>query len=246
MAIWRPCGKPNPNEAEAIEALREAFDDEWTLLTSIPRYSAGREIDALLLGPRGIVVLELKYHSGTIVVPFTGAWTGFNDDKKETPLEQAEVASQILKSTLIREDPDLKKVWVDYVVIMTNPNCHLQVHERLKSQYLVGLLPDAVPLVEGPPRATLGAPRQLRTPRTHLQNNNGRSAARRHCLSMAVTDRSTERRVLREAASFDFSFTRRCFLYPRPSGFNNLQSSRCRDYCRVAPRFGRRLYRNTI
>jgi hypothetical protein len=82
MAYHFPCVESEENEEGAIEELKSSFGDEWLLLTNVPGYIAGREIDACLLGPRGMLVLELKNHRGSIVVPKVGDWKGIREGGK--------------------------------------------------------------------------------------------------------------------------------------------------------------------
>ena len=69
-----PCGEAVPNERSALKRLATLLGPEWAILSNVPGSLAGREIDALLVGPRAIVVCELKYYNGALEARKTGAW----------------------------------------------------------------------------------------------------------------------------------------------------------------------------
>lgn len=146
MAVHIPCGAPNPNEVDAIRTLSDRlFDDEWALLTSIPRFLVRREIDACLLGPKGMIVLELKNHQGAISCHAIGSWEGIDDEKN--PLQQAEDCAQKLKGWLTNHDPSLRgKVYIDSIVVMTHPECQLKIDKHIADR--VGRLHDTDSLVK--------------------------------------------------------------------------------------------------
>ncbi|MCK1714157.1 MULTISPECIES: nuclease-related domain-containing protein [unclassified Bradyrhizobium] len=147
MAIHISCGMPKPNEVDAIRTLSEhLFEDEWALLTNVPRTVVPREIDACLLGPKGMIVIELKNHQGEIRCHGIGSWEGI-PDSEANPLEQAEECAQKLKGWLTYRDPSLReKVYVDSIVVMTHPECRLEIGQEIADR--VGCLPDTQGLVE--------------------------------------------------------------------------------------------------
>lgn len=103
MALIIEFGTAHPNERNALATLATVFGNQWALLTNIPGYIAGREIDALLVGSRGVIVLELKNHRGSIQAKLSEPWTGISgDDRERKPLYQAENAAKILKRELAR------------------------------------------------------------------------------------------------------------------------------------------------
>ncbi|MCP1846816.1 MULTISPECIES: nuclease-related domain-containing protein [unclassified Bradyrhizobium] len=161
MAVHIPCGAPEPNEVDAIGALSEQlFEDDWALLTSIPRFVVPREIDACLLGPKGMFVLELKNYEGAVSCHAIGSWEGIK--RKENPLDQAEDCAQKLKGWLTNRDPALNgKVYIDSIVVMTHPECRLTVDERIAGR--VGYLRDTPGLVQARFRRELngGVPERI-------------------------------------------------------------------------------------
>lgn len=156
MAIHVPCGTSEPNETDAIRALSDhSFGDEWALLTNIPRTVVPREIDACLLGPKGMIVLELKNHAGVIRCRGIGPWEGI-PEIEGNPLEQAEACAQKLKRWLTERDPSLEgKVYIDSLVVMTHPRCQLaEIGQEIADR--VGSLRDIPVLVGGRLREGLG------------------------------------------------------------------------------------------
>ncbi|WP_316165000.1 MULTISPECIES: nuclease-related domain-containing protein [unclassified Bradyrhizobium] len=146
MAFHFSAGDPESNERDAIERLCGLFGDAWVLVTSLPQYFAGREIDAVLLGPKGMIVLELKNHSGEIFCPALGDWQGIREGGN--PLSQAGKCAQKLKTRLTEKDEALKRLYIDYAVLMTNTSCVLRVHPDLEP-FRVDKLENVVALVNG-------------------------------------------------------------------------------------------------
>jgi hypothetical protein len=143
MAYYIKRGKPNPNEVDAIQALTRSLPAEWAILTNIPGRVMRSETDTCLIGPRGIIVIELKSWRGNIIAHRMAPWGGAEDE--ENPLDQAEGASKNLKSYLVKNG--ISRVYVGFVVILTHPSCTLRrSHEDLESQ--AGLLADAPDLIE--------------------------------------------------------------------------------------------------
>ena len=148
MAVWIRCGEPHYNERDALGALCKIFPDEWALLTNLPRYLVDREIDACLVGPDGIVVLELKNYRGEVTARPIGSWTGIaGSDRDKNPLEQASKCAQRLKSYLVGRVPALdRRIYVEGVVILTHPLCKLSLGDPSLSD-CVGRLADATVVV---------------------------------------------------------------------------------------------------
>ena len=135
MAIRIECGKPEDNEIDALKQLSdELFGNEWVLLTSMQNQRVGREIDACLLGRRGMIILELKNHRGAVHCPGVGPWEGIpeHEQEKGSPLQQAEKCAKVLKNHLTGRNSSLKgNVFVDFVVLMTHPSCILTMDAEL-------------------------------------------------------------------------------------------------------------------
>lgn len=127
MAILIKKGDPDPNEVAAFEALSAQFSDEWAIFTNLPRASFRQEVDALLVGPRGVVAIELKYWRGDIVARALSPWTGGDGSN---PCDQAESAAQKIKSYLERKNPQLSgKVFIKGIALMTHPGSTLEIED---------------------------------------------------------------------------------------------------------------------
>ncbi len=149
MAYRVRLGDPARNEENAIQDLANVLGNEWALLTNLPQRTIGVEIDACIVGPRGILVLELKNHKGKIAAKEYGSWEGIvGNDKDKSPFDQATVAAQRLKSYLGDQQEQLKRgIYVDWVVVMTHPQCELVLESPALSDR-VSLLRDVKSLVE--------------------------------------------------------------------------------------------------
>jgi hypothetical protein len=147
MAYQIPCGDPADFEPAAFEELCHLFGPEWLLLTNIPRRISGNEIDACLVGPRGIVVLELKHYLGAVHCPKIGPWVRDGvPEKSKRPDDQAELCAQKLKARMAKDDASMSSgVYIHGAVLLTHPRCNLDLDSSIKN---VGLLKDAADLVD--------------------------------------------------------------------------------------------------
>lgn len=100
------------------------------------RYKRGRsELDALIISHRGVIIVEVKNHSGTI----QGSWKDekwqqrkhFKDkstvQEMDNPVKQMRRQRDIVKSILNAEGED---VWVDTVLFFSNNNAKLRLNLR--------------------------------------------------------------------------------------------------------------------
>lgn len=101
------------------------------------RYKRGRsELDALIISHRGVIIVEVKNHSGTI----QGSWKDekwqqrkhYKDDKTtvqemDNPIKQMRRQRDIVKSILNAEG---ENVWVDTVLFFSNNNTKLRLNLR--------------------------------------------------------------------------------------------------------------------
>lgn len=109
------------------------------------RYKRGRsEVDMLIISPKGIVIIEVKNHSGTI----TGNWRSekwiqqkFYRNGKNTsaemdnPIKQMRRQRDIVKSILNSAGED---VWIDTVLYFSNPNVRLKLNLRENDYVCMG------------------------------------------------------------------------------------------------------------
>jgi hypothetical protein len=152
MAVVIQCGEGEPNERPALRYLEAALGPEWAILANLPATLARREIDALLVGPRGMIVCELKHYRGALQARHTGAWLRdgrpmINAQSKRPEknfIEQAWRAAQGVKTQLQRFDPAVAdKVFVASCVLTTHPHSTLSFARP-------DLRDHARPLSEGP------------------------------------------------------------------------------------------------
>lgn len=109
------------------------------------RYKRGRsEVDMLIISPKGIVIIEVKNHSGTI----TGSWKSekwvqhkFYRNGKNTsadmdnPIKQMRRQRDIVKSILQAAG---EEVWIDTVLYFSNPNVRLKLNLRENDYVCLG------------------------------------------------------------------------------------------------------------
>ena len=101
------------------------------------RYKRGRsELDLLLVSHSGIIIIEVKNHSGTIIGSWKSEkWTQRKDyrDGKSTstemdnPIKQMRRQRDIVKSILNAAGED---VWIDSVLYFSSPNARLKLSLR--------------------------------------------------------------------------------------------------------------------
>ena len=109
------------------------------------RYKRGRsEVDMLIISPKGVVIIEVKNHSGTI----SGNWKAekwlqqkFYRNGKTTsiemdnPIKQMRRQRDIVKSIFNAAGED---VWVDTVLYFSNPNVRLKLNLRENDYVCLG------------------------------------------------------------------------------------------------------------
>lgn len=129
------------------------FGNNNIIFCNLPvRYKRGRsELDALIISPKGLIIVEVKNHSGTI----QGSW---KDEKWEqrkhyrekttvqemdNPVKQMRRQRDIVKSILNAAGED---VWIDTVLFFSNNNVKLRLNLReddivcMGSEELLGFL----------------------------------------------------------------------------------------------------------
>ncbi len=124
-------------EKQLYKTLKK-LDTSGYVFVNLPiRYKGGRsEADALVIGEKGVVIIEVKNHSGTI----TGNWksekwtqTKFYSKGKttvcemENPIKQMRRQRDIVKSIFNAAGED---VWVDTVLYFSNENVRLKLNVR--------------------------------------------------------------------------------------------------------------------
>lgn len=118
-----------------LHKIAKRHKNEYRIFLNLPvRYNRNRsEIDMLMVSEKGVLIVEVKNHSGTISGGDKDAtWTQFKHyrDGKSTegemknPLKQLARQREILKNILRAEGYD---VWIDGVVFFSNPFVRLKL-----------------------------------------------------------------------------------------------------------------------
>ena len=141
-------------EELVADALAGAFDDEWTLLRGY-RNRRG-EIDHLLLGPVGLVAIEVKHRNATVYVS-GDEWRFEKFDNYKNLVEEGLMAdsrgrspSQQLREPAAELEKFLAKrgqpIAIDPVVMLTHPRAGIGRCENVtvtiayEVDYLIGLI----------------------------------------------------------------------------------------------------------
>jgi hypothetical protein len=127
----------------------------YTVFTNLPiRYKKNRsEIDLLVIGENGIIIVEVKNHSGVITGSDSApTWVQRKYYRKgktteiemENPFKQMKRQREILKSILRSHDIN---VWIDSILFFSgNPGLRLRVNEDIgvasSENELIGLIQD--------------------------------------------------------------------------------------------------------
>lgn len=129
-------------EKTLYKAVKKMSGDN-TIFVNLPiRYKSGRsEVDMLIINKRGVIIIEVKNHSGTI----SGHWKAekwtqqkfYRNGKTssvemDNPIKQMRRQRDIVKSILNAAGED---VWVDTILYFSNPNVRLKLNLR-ESDYV--------------------------------------------------------------------------------------------------------------
>lgn len=120
---------------KALYKIAKRHKNKYRIFLNLPvRYNRNRsEIDMLMISEKGVLIVEVKNHSGTISGGDKDAvWTQFKHyrDGKSTegemknPLKQLARQREILKNILRAKGYD---VWIDGVVFFSNPFARLKL-----------------------------------------------------------------------------------------------------------------------
>lgn len=134
------------NGEKSLYKAVKKLDGNNIIFLNLPiRYKRGRsEVDMLILSTKGIVIIEVKNHSGTI----SGSWKSekweqhkFYRNGKSTitemdnPIKQMRRQRDIVKSILNAAGED---VWIDTVLYFSNPNVRLKLNLRENDYVCMG------------------------------------------------------------------------------------------------------------
>ena len=144
-------------ERQIAVELGQVFGDEWVLFRGY-RNRRG-EIDHLLLGPRGLFAIEVKYRNATVYIN-GDHWQFEKFDQWGNRVEQGSIEDRTGRSPSMQlNEPadDLEKflrsrrqpVSIIRIVILNHPRSkvgrsqHLTVYVTTSSEYIVGLVNDS-------------------------------------------------------------------------------------------------------
>ena len=130
-------------EERVVEVLRQNLDGEWTLFRNLTL--PGRnpaDIDAVLVGPSGVWVLEIKNYTGEYRnIGETWEYKAGNQWKllKKSPSSQAARNAARLHDYL---RADRIRQWVDKAVIWANPENPPDIRDQAVAVWVIDRLPD--------------------------------------------------------------------------------------------------------
>ena len=123
-------GEPvNTAERDAIGALRDALSDHYTLFHNfeINRRQQRFEVDLAVLAPHALYLVDLKGTRGAISVR-GGQWDPAGRAPYPSPLLKLRGNARALKGIIQDSDRQargLRDIWVDAVIVLTNPSARL-------------------------------------------------------------------------------------------------------------------------
>lgn len=130
---------------KALYKLAKKYKNDYHIFINIPvRYKRNRsEIDMLMISENGIIIVEAKNHSGTIIGSDKDEqWTQYKHYKDghttesdmKNPIRQISRQRDILKNILRSNGYD---VWIDGVVFFSNPFVRLKLNLSNPNSYVV-------------------------------------------------------------------------------------------------------------
>ena len=125
----------------SLERIAKRYRGEYDIFINCPiQYKRSRsEVDMIMLGKNGLIIIEVKNHSGTVCGSDSDdTWTQYKHykDGKNTeaemknPIKQITRQRDILKSILHAKGID---VWIDSIVYFSNPLVRLKLNLKSKS-----------------------------------------------------------------------------------------------------------------
>lgn len=146
-----------PQEAKAQDDLARILGNEWLILSNPQKTRTGAEIDCLVLGPRGLINIELKNWADNTVATDGGRWQFDGKDAayadrrsskeklRPDPVKQAQNAARSFKEHFKAEYSI--SLWVDYCTLAGPLGIKL-AYKDLKVKDVARPLQEAVELLE--------------------------------------------------------------------------------------------------
>ena len=118
--------KGEEGEDKIVEAMRQNLNGDWTLFRNVVLPGKGGDLDAVLVGPPGVWVLEIKNYSGHW--QNVGEQWQYRDKKgwqpyKKSPSQQANKNAAALRNFL---QANGVQQWIYPAVVWANPDTPLQ------------------------------------------------------------------------------------------------------------------------
>lgn len=137
--VWNEhVGEPvNDGERRVVDRLAEELPDDFFIVPYIQIHHRDRvdEIDAIIVAPFGVIVVEIKDYSGKVA--FEEQQHLVNDERRKNPIHENGGRARRLKGKLTDASTTLRYVWVtDQVVLARSPE-ELSVDETIASKVTV-------------------------------------------------------------------------------------------------------------
>ncbi|MCL2642839.1 MAG: NERD domain-containing protein [Candidatus Bathyarchaeota archaeon] len=115
-------------EKEVINTLTKSLNDDHYLINGAYLKGKGGDIDHIVLGPNGVYVLETKNWSGKIICN-GDQWQRPGKHIKSNPSLQIKRNTQKIKKVLDNTHTfQGHKIWVEGIIVFTNPHADLTVN----------------------------------------------------------------------------------------------------------------------
>jgi hypothetical protein len=132
----RNCNKGRQGEDSIVEVLQR-LDDYCYLINDIILPSSRGNLDHVLLTPKGIFAIETKHWDGEIICHgdewhrrYHKGFFSSKDFDSGSPSRQVKVSafnlSKLIETRLFHST---FRVWVEGLVVFTNPGVHLEIHD---------------------------------------------------------------------------------------------------------------------
>jgi hypothetical protein len=133
----RPIDKGMQGE-QLVTDLLARLPGNFFLVNDVVLPSSPGNVDHVVIGPCGVVVIETKHWAGTVLA-FRDMWV-VNGRVRKSVAKQADRSAIAVRNFLASRHPDLpgsRLCFVDAVVVLTNPLCRLKVRRARSTTTVV-------------------------------------------------------------------------------------------------------------
>jgi len=113
------------NEDLALKEIHKALGTEVKLLANYelydPQTNQYLECDLIAVDVTGAAIIELKHWAGTIEIA-PNKWVINDQTYRDDPHKSNNFKCKVLSSFLQKAFPNLPKIWVESIVVLTNPD----------------------------------------------------------------------------------------------------------------------------